>query len=140
MITIGVLLPLYTYAYDVCINGIYYNLHTNNKTAEVAEESYSGEVVIPSVITANAITYNVTSIGDYAFYNCSDLTSVAISNSVTSIGFNAFSGCSSLASVNIPNSVTFIDDNAFNNCSGLTSVTIPNSVTIIGRGAFNNSI
>ena len=139
MITIGVLLPLYTYAYDVCINGIYYNLHTNNKTAEVAEESYSGEVVIPSVITANAITYNVTSIGDYAFYNCSDLTSVAISNSVTSIGFNAFSGCSSLASVNIPNSVTFIDDNAFNNCSGLTSVTIPNSVTIIGRGAFNNT-
>ena len=162
MITIGVLLPLYTYAYDVCINGIYYNLRTNNKTAEVAEESYSGEVAIPSVITANAITYNVTSIGDYAFYNCSDLTSVTIpnsvtsigdfafyncsdltsvtiSNNVTSIGFNAFSGCSSLASVNIPNSVTSIDDYAFNNCSGLTSVTIPNSVTIIGRGAFNNT-
>ena len=50
----------------------------------------------------------VTSIGNYAFYYCSDLTSVTIPSSVTSIGDYAFSGCSNLTSVTIPSSVTSI--------------------------------
>ncbi len=83
------------------------------------------------------IPNSVTSIGDYAFYWCTGLTSVTIPNSVTSIGGSAFSGCTGLTSVNIPNSVTSIGDYAFQFCSGLTSVTIPNSVTSIGRNAFD---
>ncbi len=79
----------------------------------------------------------VTSIGQYAFYDCTGLTSVTIPNSVTSIGDLAFKGCSSLTSVTIPNSVTSIGYRAFAECTGLTSVTIPNSVTSIGDGAFN---
>ena len=59
-----------------------------------------------------------------------------IPNSVTSIGTYAFYGCSSLTSFTIPNSVTSIGDYAFCQCIGLTSVTIPNSVTTIGKGAF----
>ena len=78
----------------------------------------------------------VTSIGDYAFYGCSGLTSVSIPNSVTSIGLDAFYDCSGLTSVSISNSVTSINYNAFRNCSGLTSITIPNSVTSIGPYAF----
>ena len=62
-------------------------------------------------------------IGDYAFYDCSGLTSVAIPNSVTSIGSYAFYYCSGLTSVTIPNSVTSIGDCAFLGCSGLTSIT-----------------
>jgi len=80
----------------------------------------------------------VTSIGDYAFYECRSLTSVTIPNSVTSIGNYAFSGCSSLTSIIIPNSVTSIGGRAFYSCSGLTSVTIPNSVTSIGSEAFSD--
>ena len=84
------------------------------------------------------IPNSVTSIGNYAFYNCSSLTSVTIPNSVTSIGSYAFKGCSGLTSVTIPNSVTYIWDSAFSGCSGLTSVTIGNSVTSIGWYAFAN--
>ncbi len=125
-------------AYDVKIDGIYYNLISKGKTAEVTygEDQYSGEVVIPSSITVEGKEYPVTSIGG-AFYNCEDLTSVTIPNSVTSIGSSAFWGCSGLTSVTIPNSVTSIGNSAFKGCSGLTSVTIPNSVTSIERYAFS---
>ena len=84
------------------------------------------------------IPNSVTSIGNWAFYYCSSLTSIDIPNSVTSIGNEAFNGCSSLISVTIPNSVTSIGVYAFWGCSGLTSVTIGNSVTSIGNGAFRD--
>ena len=120
-------------AYDVKIDGIYYNLISKGKTAEVTygEEKYSGEVVIPSSITVEGKEYTVTFIGAYAFENCSGLTSVTIPNSVTSIDGYAFKNCSGLTSITIPNSVTVIDNDAFSGCISLTSITIPNSVTSI---------
>ena len=68
------------------------------------------------------IPNSVTTIDDYAFYNCDGLTSIVIPNSVTEIGFAAFESCSGLTSVVIPNSVTSIGDGAFSNCWGLTDV------------------
>ena len=82
------------------------------------------------------IENGVTSIGDFAFYECRNLTSVTIANSVTSIGRSAFSHCCSLTSITIPNSVMNIKQYAFYGCSGLTSITIPNSVSSIGYQAF----
>ena len=129
-------------AYDVKIDRICYNLHSEDKTAEVTsrEYRYAGDVVIPSSITVEGKEYTVTSIGFRAFEGCSDLTSVTIPNSVTSIGRSAFSWCTGLTSVTIPNSVTSIGYSAFNGCTGLTSITIPNSVTSIGGFAFNKCI
>ena len=82
-------------AYDVKIDGIYYKLYSEAKTARVTsgEEKYTGEVVIPSSITVEGQEYLVKSIGNKAFYDCSGLTSVTIPNSVTSIGNYAFDNC-----------------------------------------------
>jgi hypothetical protein len=86
--------------------------------------------------TSYTIPNSVTTIGENAFYGCTDLTSVSIPNSVTSIGGYAFNGCRSLTSVTIPNSVTTIESGTFSGCTGLTSVSIPSSVTAIGGYAF----
>ena len=122
---------------EMVIDGIKYDINVNTKQATVISGgNYSGDIVIPSEITYNNVTYSVTSIGSYAFLYCSGLTSITIPNSVTSIGDYAFDGCSGLTSITIPNSVTSIGDWAFYECSGLTSITIPNSVTSIGNNAF----
>ena len=76
-----------------------------------------------SAITKALIPNTVTTIGDYAFYNCSALASVTIPSSVTTIGANAFSYCNSLTSVTIPSSVTTINS-AFMWCSSLTDITV----------------
>ena len=82
------------------------------------------------------IANGVTSIGEYAFSDCTYLESVTIPNSVTSIGNWAFNGCSSLTNVTIPDGVTRIADDAFRGCTSLASVTIPSNVKDIYSGAF----
>ena len=138
-------LPLMASAYDAKIDGIYYNLDSNKKQAEVTylttdysikQYVYTGTVNIPEFVTYDNITYKVTSIGMQAFSSSFELTSVTIPNSVTSIGHYAFSNCSGMTSVTIGNSVTEIGWYAFATCMSLKTVTIPNSVTSIGNYAF----
>ena len=142
LLFILMLMPLLANAAPVEIKGIYYNLVSKVKTAEVTENpngsKYSGSIEIPASVTYNEVKYSVTSIGEEAFYNCTGLTSITIPNSVTIIGDNAFCKCSGLTSVTIPNSVNKICRSAFSGCKGLTSVTIPNSVTSICEYAFYN--
>ena len=133
-------LPILASAYDCQVDGIYYNLNPEEKTAEVTyqkmisynnpQSDYSGSVTIPEKFTYDGVEYSVTSIGERAFLNCSGLTSMSIGNSVTSIGGFAFHNCSSLTSVTIPNSVTSIGENAFAFCSGLSSIILETGNTI----------
>ena len=104
---------------------------TNGQAAITGYTGSGGAVTIPSSVNG----VSVTSIGQNAFFNRTNLTSVTIPDSVTSIGLNAFRQ-NSLTSITIGNSVTSIGGSAFLLCSNLTSVTIPNSVTSIGLSAF----
>lgn len=114
--------------------GIYtYKVSKYSTTITGCNKSAKGAITMPSKIDGMP----VTSIGDWAFRDCTGLTSIMIPNSVTSIGNGTFNGCSSLTSITIPDSVTSIGYYAFWDCSGLTSITIPNSVTSIGYVAFS---
>ena len=87
-------------------------------------------------LTEIEIPSSVTSIGNDAFYQCTGLTEIEIPSSVTSIGNDAFSQCSGLTSIEISSNITSIGDYAFYGCRGLTKIEIPNSVTNMGSGAF----
>lgn len=80
------------------------------------DQNVSGEVVLPSSVSNDGNTYEVTSIGPCAFYCCFTLSSVVIPNSVTNIEDGAFHRCYSLTPVVIPNSATIIGENAFSDC------------------------
>ena len=148
LFTILLAFPLLASAYRCNVDGIYFNLIPGENLAEVTyqntnqygypQSDYSGSVTIPEKFTYEGVEYSVTTIGNRAFWGCSDLTSMTIPNSVTSIGSYAFYDCSGLSSVTIPNSVTSIGERAFSGCRSLSSFTIPNSVTTIGNNAFSS--
>jgi len=116
------------------IGDLYYNLDADNLTAKVtyqeymSENNYSGltSADIPSSVTYDSQTYSVTSIGDSAFYYCTNLTSITIPNSVTSIGEYVFYGCSNVT-VYIPSTLS---------CGALEGATIVRYDAIIGDYVF----
>ena len=108
-------------AHDFEADGIYYKCTFSNEVSvtykgvyyDTEENEYSGAVSIPETVTHDGLTYKVTAIGDYAFYNCTGLTSVEIPATVTKIGEWAFWLCGNLANIDIPNSVSCICYDAF---------------------------
>jgi hypothetical protein len=115
-----------------------------------------GDIVIPSTYNGKAVTaigkrafeesninrvvipYGVTSIGQYAFRECTFLYGITIPDSVTFIGGAAFYKCKRLSSFTFPNSLTSISGSVLSDCYDLTEVVIPRSVTTIGDAAFHN--
>ena len=114
--------------------GIYYN-SVNCYTSDDVIGNYAFSDC--SGLTSLILPSSVTSIGYSAFYGCIRLTSLTLPSSVTSIGSSAFEGCRSLTSLILPSSVTEIGNSAFSGCSGLTSLTLPSSVTSIGWATFS---
>ncbi|MCD8288661.1 MAG: leucine-rich repeat domain-containing protein [Prevotella sp.] len=148
--------------YDFKAGGIYYHITSTDESAPTVEvtylykndssnsSAYSGTISIPETVADDAeaeqsdgaatnTTYSVTAIGEYAFYECAELTSIVIPSSVTSIGTYAFYTCTGLTSIEIPNSVTSIGAYAFKDCESLATLTFAENsqLTSIGNYAFD---
>ena len=144
------------------IDGIYYEI-VDDMSIKVTykgsdwkayEHEYSGVVVIPNKLTYRGRNYSVTEIGDYAFSDCSKMTSIFIPASVWHIGFCAFSSCDGLKEIHINDlsswcELSFYDiaddagDSPLNYAEGLylngeliTNLVVPEDVTHIGAHAF----
>ena len=130
--------------YNSNINDIFFVINSieNFLNINVVKSNLRGNVHLLDVngfeMTEVVIPDGVTSINDFAFYNCTSLTSITIPDGVTSIGEWVFQNCTSLTSITIPDSVTSIYRGAFYNCTSLTSIIIPSSVTSIGDFAFSD--
>ena len=160
-----ILLPLVASAHDIEVQNadgktIYYNYINNGTELEVTfrgyrydsySNEYQGNVAIPEEVTYMNRTRKVTSIGDRAFYYCSDLTSITIGNSVTSIGESVFYYCYGLKKVIVKDIAAWCGIKFYNYESNplsyakhlysdedteITNLVIPNSVTSIGSYAF----
>ena len=99
-------------------NGIHYQLWVKPQTADVTGvtlediSDFSGQIDIPSTLSVDGKTFDVTSIGDLSFFMCESLKSISIPASVTTIGKKAFEGCM-LQNVFVENAYTHILDNSF---------------------------
>lgn len=150
LLTILLSIPLSLQAQRFVVDGIGYEVtSTTDFTVEVIEysrfynpngerlEPYSGDIIIPSTVSNEGVSYTVTGIGRDAFSGCG-ITSVILPSSLTSIGSWAFYRCS-LTSVTIPDAVKSISYYSFADCSSLKFVSIGKSVKEIHRQAFERS-
>ena len=158
LLLLSLLLPMAASAYDVCINGIYYNIVKKAKQATVTygeneSGTYSGDVVIPSTVVYDGTTCSVVGIGGNAFYACK-MTSLTIPHSITKIVGGAFqfssigslyiSDIASYCSIefegfgDLTNPIQFATTLYINN-NVTTDLIIPDEVTAISDYAFNNA-
>ena len=115
-----------TYTLTISGTGLMYNYKTNNRPWESYEDMIK-DVVIED---------GVTSIGNYAFYDCNKLVAATIADSIAILGDKAFTSCRKLSNVTLGNGLTSVGDSAFNSCESLTIITIPKNVVAIGQSAF----
>ncbi len=142
---LGLLTPFYTNIH-LTLNGVGHKWEYNNNginlikalssTTEINCFQNIYDLRIRPLQGTDQPQINITSVANYAFENCNNISSITIPNTITSIGAGAFKGCSGLSSVVLPSSITTIQPNTFEGCSSLTQINIPDSVSSIGAGAF----
>ena len=124
-------------------------------------ETYTGEITVPATVEHDGTAYQVTGVDDYAFYNCSNLTSLVLSEGIKTLSPTALTRATKLTNLYLPATLTSMEtldksllgsmsalvsvhlpgvktigDSAVYNRGKLTSVEIPSTVETIGVGAF----
>lgn len=116
---------------SVTVDGIKYNLDGSTATVTYPNDSrpgssnpstYTGDITIPSTITVDEVTYNVTEIGERAFY-AANISSISLPDGLLTIGKKSLMS-SGIAELNVPSSVTKLGDEAVEGCSNLTTITL----------------
>lgn len=151
-----------TYSYDFSVNGIYYSIlsfeeqtvavvsgnESHNEIIRIngnpylrqvasVNNSYGGNIIIPSEVTYNGKKMRVISIAASAFFQ-SDVEKIQLPFGIKKIGQKAFENCLKLKEIVLSNTIVEIENRAFYHCPELTSVIFPKSVEIIGEEAFSN--
>ena len=126
-----------------CGDNLTWKLDTNGKlTISGTGEMYSFDDDDPEWYDSKAsikeivLNKGVTSVGEYAFSNCKNLTKLSMPEGITEIGKAAFMSCDKLGNFVMPSTVTAIYSSAFSYCYSLTNITFPNSLSFMGEGAF----
>ena len=89
--------------------------------------------------TTIVLPQSITSIGDYAFFDCNELSRVCIKSNITEIGSDAFAACNALSYINIPDSVVNIGTGAFSGCLSLWLSKLPDGITVLNECVFQDS-
>ncbi len=121
-----------TWSYNV-INGTEAELRSGVSGAAVAPLPTGALTVL-----AKINEHPVTSLGEYSFYNCWEMSSATLPDSVRNIGVGAFYECSALETVGGIENVTNIGNYAFYNCKSLMSIELGGKLKTIGQQAFRN--
>lgn len=142
LLLVIMLLPMVASAYDFELDGICYTITSiDNKTVEVATNSntetktsnYDGDIIIPSSVVYNNITFTVTGIGMAAFayyekkpgsesYGINEkITSVTLPSTISYISYYSFYGCS-IKKMELPQNLISIGYAAFEHCLGLEEI------------------
>lgn len=132
-------------AYDIEIDGMYYNLDPDTHTATLTYkyrynaqnvEAYKGDITIPDAISVNEEKYQVTAVDTRTFYACTELTSAIFPATIATFGNYAFNNCTGLTTCRLPGALKTLPVGTFNNCTALTDVTLPETLEEIGTSAF----
>ncbi len=130
------MLSMQAFAYDLYIDGIYYNANATKNTLVVThgENEYTGTINIPSTIEYKGRTLTVIGIGKEAFKN-SAIREVKLSNTIESIESHAFENCENLQGIEFNDNLTTIGDSTFFGCKGIKRIKLGNT-TSIGEYSF----
>ena len=126
---------IYCTIQDITVNSNNKNYDSRNNCKALIETNTN--TLLRASNKTTAIPHGIITIGDNAFWFCTELTSITIPDSVTNIGEWAFSGCTSLESITIPNSVTKIGYDAFDYCSNITSIKLPKNLKTLESRTFS---
>ena len=134
------LLSIPSNAYDLFIDGFYYNADVHEMTLTVVsgDNKYEGVINIPSNVEYKGKTFTVTNIGREAFRE-TEITKVVLPNTIKGIYDNAFYSCVNLSDVVLNEGLSYISDWAFYGCSSLNEIVIPSTVNTIREYVFMQS-
>lgn len=126
---------LHVSAYDFEEGGIYYNILPYGHLVEVTKKGvnglpYEGDFVVPANVSHDGQEYIVVGIGERAF-SSTKITSIKFPETISSIGEYAFRDCTELKEINIPEGVSTLPLGCFSGCTGLEEIKIPYSVVKI---------
>ncbi len=104
-------------------SGVFDYVIENDKAIIIkCDKTAAGKIEVPEKLE----NCPVTSIGNHAFFNCTQVEEIILPDTVNEIGTSAFSYCEKLKTVNIPESVKDIKSFAFVECISLETIVLPN--------------